>query len=171
MSNFYYQIYVFYSIVYICLPLETVTRRIKIMPAWLSSKLSIIKLIKPYFIRYTYNCVVPVKCKIKKKNNNSPFFFIIICVFWLVILKYYYFLIRQLFLDFPLKRSQYPTHTATVARKICVRTPKTCDQRSWSFDTVHGELKVASKQHYKAISRTGCMDKCLNEKNFQCRQV
>jgi len=76
-----------------------------------------------------------------------------------------------MFTDFPLKRLHYPTHTATVARKICVRTPKSCSQRSWSFDTIHGELKVPSKQHFKAISRSGCMDKCLNEKSFQCRQV
>ncbi|XP_060845041.1 uncharacterized protein LOC132924638 [Rhopalosiphum padi] len=73
--------------------------------------------------------------------------------------------------DFPLKRSHYPTHTATVARKICVRKPKSCNQRSWSFDTIHGELKVTSKQHFKAITRSGCMDKCLNEKSFQCRSV
>ncbi|XP_050435225.1 uncharacterized protein LOC126842338 [Adelges cooleyi] len=74
--------------------------------------------------------------------------------------------------DFPLKRLQNPTHsTTTVAKKVCLQTPESCQQRSWTFETVRGELKVPARQHYPSVTRTGCMDLCLNEKDFQCRSI
>ncbi|XP_050528281.1 uncharacterized protein LOC126898361 [Daktulosphaira vitifoliae] len=75
-------------------------------------------------------------------------------------------------LDFPSKRSQYPSHvTTTVARKVCLNLPKTCQERSWSFDTSQGELKVQPRQHYPAIMKTNCMELCLNENTFHCRSI
>ncbi|XP_076307552.1 uncharacterized protein LOC143223443 isoform X2 [Tachypleus tridentatus] len=69
-----------------------------------------------------------------------------------------------------LKTSHFPVFTM-YAHKVCLLGTKPCN-RDWMFERVEGHiLRDLTRKRYSATSRETCIEKCFQERNFQCRSA